>query len=317
MFFSIILPVYNGAHFLPQAIESVLSQTFKDYELIIINDGSTDPTFEICQCYSSLDTRIQVVNKKNAGVSVARNKGLDVAKGEYILFIDSDDVLYVDALAMLHRKLIDVPLDYLRYEYQTIDEAGKKLYPNYEAKIRAKYQGRILNSTDCIRYLVRNEFFLWSGVFRRNLIEDNHLRFLEGCTYCEDTLFMMQYFMRSTNHLYLPQVLYGYRKSKNAVTSHFTEKNFTDVKSVIENLIDMTSLYDGEKCDVLKSTIEKFTFSILTQSNTHRLQREISFCVKSPILYQWKIIGCLGVGVGLKLSHVIDLIKRIIRKYVS
>ena len=175
MFFSIILPVYNGERFLSQSIESVLSQSFRDYELIIINDGSTDSTLNICLSYASSDTRIRIVNKQNEGVSVARNQGLNIAKGEYILFIDSDDILYVNALNILHEKLCDVSLDYLRYEYQTIDENGKKLYPNYEAKIRAKYQGQILKSTDCIRYLVRNEFFLWSGVFKRSLIDSYYL----------------------------------------------------------------------------------------------------------------------------------------------
>lgn len=314
MFFSIILPVYNGERFLSQSIESVLSQSFRDYELIIINDGSTDSTLNICLSYTSSDTRIRIVNKQNEGVSVARNQGLNIAKGEYILFIDSDDILYVNALNILHEKLCDVSLDYLRYEYQTIDENGKKLYPNYEAKIRAKYQGQILKSTDCIRYLVRNEFFLWSGVFKRSLIEYYHICFLEGCTYCEDTLFMMQYFMQSTNHLYLPSILYGYRKTDSAVTSHFTEKNFTDVKSVIENLINMTHLYNDDKTLVLKRTIEEFTFSILTKNNAHRLKREIVFCMKSPILSKWKIIGCLGVQMGLKLLYVIDLVKKIIRK---
>lgn len=316
MFFSIILPVYNGERFLAQSIESVLSQSFRDYEFIIVNDGSMDSTLKICRHYESLDARIRIIDKKNEGVAIARNKGLEVANGEYVLFVDADDVLYANALSVLYEKLRDTSLDYLRYEYQTIDETGKNLYPNYEAKVRDKYRGRILKSADCIQYLIRNEFFLWSGVFKRSLIERCNLRFLDGCTYCEDTLFMMLYFMQSTTHMYLPCVLYGYRKSNNAVTSHFTNRNFSDVKSVIGNLIDMTSLYDGEKYDVLKRTIEEFTFSILTKNNSHKLKGEIDFCMKSPILFRWKIVGCFGIIIGLRLSALIVLIKKIIRKYV-
>lgn len=314
MFFSIILPVYNGERFLSQSIESVLSQSFHDYEFIIVNDGSIDSTLKICRHYESLDLRIRIIDTKNEGVAIARNKGLDVAKGEYVLFIDADDILFANALSVLHGKLCETSLDYLRYEYQTIDEYGNTLYPNYKAKARAKYRNRILKATDCIQYLVRNEFFLWSGVFKRGLIEQCNLRFLGGCTYCEDMLFMMQFFMKSTKHLYLPKVLYGYRKSDIAVTSHFTEKNLMDVKSVIDCLMDIASSHDGKQWYVLKMTIEKFTFSILTPSNTQLLTNEITFCTDSPILYKWRLVRYLGINKGLKLSHVVEFLNKIIRK---
>ena len=91
MFFSIIVPVYNSEKYLSQCIESVLSQSYSNFELILVDDSSTDSSFEICQLFANKDARINVIHKENGGTSSARNVGLNNAKGDYILFMDNDD----------------------------------------------------------------------------------------------------------------------------------------------------------------------------------------------------------------------------------
>ena len=105
-FFSIIIPAYNANAFLPSILESILSQEYPNFEVLLINDGSTDNTEDICRHYASLDKRISLISKNNEGVSIARNKGLDIAQGKYILFVDADDILYPNALSTLYDSLI-------------------------------------------------------------------------------------------------------------------------------------------------------------------------------------------------------------------
>ena len=316
-FFSIIIPAYNANAFLPSILESILSQEYPNFEVLLINDGSTDNTEDICRHYASLDKRISLISKNNEGVSIARNKGLDIAQGKYILFVDADDILYPNALSTLYDSLISTKTDYLRYEYQTIDEKGNSLYPNYEARLRRKISNQTLNAVDCIGHIVRNEFFLWSGVFRKEIINKYHLRFMEGCTYNEDTLFMLQFFMHSKTHVYLPQTLYGYRKFEGAVTARFTEKNYQDVKKVAEIACNIyNSCEDSRMQKAIKSVIEALYLRIIEIAHTkHEEYSMIQFCYQHPIRYEWKIMRLLGYSIGKKYLPLIQILQKIIRKF--
>ena len=116
IYFSIIIPAYNAEKYIELCLDSISKQSFNDYELIIINDGSTDHTFNICNRFALNKKQIHLINKENAGVSVARNVGLQQAEGEYVLFVDADDILYPNALSTLYEHLQGGKLDYLRFE---------------------------------------------------------------------------------------------------------------------------------------------------------------------------------------------------------
>ena len=316
-FFSIILPAYNASTFLSNTLRNILSQQYSNFELLLINDGSTDSTADICTHYANMDKRISFISKHNEGVSVARNKGLDIAKGKYILFIDADDLLYPNALSTISDALKNIKTDYLRYEYQTIDEKGNPLYPNYEAKLRRKISNQILDAADCITHIVRNEYFLWSGIFRKEIIDQYHLRFMEGCTYNEDTLFMLQFFMHSKTHIYLPTTLYGYRKFEGAVTAKFTEKNYQDVKKVAKVACDIyTSCEDIRMQKAIKSVFEALYSGIIGTAYTrHEADSMIQFCCQHPIQYEWKMIKLLGYSIGSKYLPLMRILQKIIRKF--
>lgn len=316
-FFSIILPVYNAEYFLRNCLDSIKNQSFKDWELIIINDGSTDNSCSIIKSFLTQDSKIILIEQDNKGVSYSRNQGLDRAKGSYIIFVDADDILYPNAISTLYDSLKNIQTDYLRYEYQTIDEKGNSLYPNYEAKLRKKVSNQTLDAADCITRIVRNEYFLWSGIFRKEIIDKYHLRFMEGCTYNEDTLFMLQFFLHSRTHIYLPITLYGYRKFEGAVTAHFTEKNYQDVKQVAEIASNIyKSCEEIRMQKAIKSVIETLYIRIIEIAYTrHEADLMIRFCCQHPIKDEWKMTKLLGYPIARKYIPLIQILKRIIHKF--
>ncbi len=120
MKFSVIVPIYNVEKYLPFCIESVLNQTFTDFELILVNDGSTDNSLSICNHYAEKDSRIVIIDQQNKWLSGARNSGIKVAKGDYFIFIDGDDAIKQDALIKINQKANDC--DFIGYYYTYIDE---------------------------------------------------------------------------------------------------------------------------------------------------------------------------------------------------
>lgn len=316
IYFSIIIPAYNAEKYIELCLDSISKQSFNDYELIIINDGSTDHTFNICNRFALNKKQIHLINKENAGVSVARNVGLQQAEGEYVLFVDADDILYPNALSTLYEHLQGGKLDYLRFEFQTIDSDGKTLFPNYGARKRRKYAGVVCSSDFCIKNIVRNEFFLWSGVFRRSIIVEYNLRFLQGCTYCEDALFMMQFFRVSKRHEYANDVLYGYRKDAEAVTSNFTDKNYEDVRNVVDRIEKMSITEDSNFALAAKATVEYLCLMLLNTKNKKFLSdiHAIDFCKKNACTIEWKMIRSIGVLMFLRIQVVLILIRKIMNK---
>lgn len=315
---SIIIPIYNAEHYLRECIDSIILQTYKDWEILAVVDGGSDSSTEIMQEYACKDERIKVTVKSNEGVSVARNVGLQQASGEYILFCDADDVMMPGALQTIADALSSNPIDYLRYEFKSIDEEGHDLYPNYEAGERRKFFGKVLNAPSFINDIIRNEFFLWSGAFRRSIIVANKISFLQGCTYNEDTLFIMQFLQYSDSHTYIPDVLYGYRKNDNAVTSHFTKRNYEDVKRVFKELQQIYYNTDGDLKQSVRAVVEHIGLTLYTNASSfydfRGKERVCSFCTSSPIIMDWKLINLVGIKIYNLIIPIINIIKKIKRK---
>ena len=126
---SIITPIYNTEKYLSKCLNSIISQTYKNWEVILVNDGSTDNTYELCKKYLSLDNRIYIINKENTGVSDSRNKALDIAKGKYVIFLDSDDYWCDDSIL---EKMVGLAekynLDIVRSGYKEVDELNNTLF---------------------------------------------------------------------------------------------------------------------------------------------------------------------------------------------
>lgn len=187
-FFSVIIPVYNVKAYLKQCVDSILVQDFIDYELILVDDGSTDDSGEICDEYKKNDSRIMVIHKKNGGLSEARNVGLDIASGNYVWFVDSDDYLlektaFGTVADIIKKKNADVVFFSYKKFYENSGKYSKSIYAD------------ILENTDireCIR-LNAYKALAWNKVTRLSQINKYNMRFPVGCTgedlaWCADLL---------------------------------------------------------------------------------------------------------------------------------
>lgn len=211
---SIIVPVYNVEQYLPRCIDSILTQTFSDFELILVNDGSPDRCPNICDEYAIRDARIQVIHKENSGVSNSRNAGIEVSKGAYIAFVDSDDYLDKNYL----KSLYDCQCDLAICGRETLDQEGNLISVlRYSADKRT---GRhCFNFSDM--YQKNMLYSPYSKLFRGDIIRKYKLRYNPDITWGEDGMFVADYLPYVTSLEVLPYTGYCYIKynSKNNLST--------------------------------------------------------------------------------------------------
>jgi glycosyltransferase involved in cell wall biosynthesis len=186
MFFSVIVPVYNDDVHLPKCLDSILSQTYQEFECILIDDGSTDTCHAICDNYSNNDKRICVYHKKNEGISKTRQFGLDHAKGSYIFFIDSDDWIESSYFYNVYQTVQDEKTDILYMDFY-----NETFYGKQKIFIQKPY---VKDNDKVIKQVINGELFscLWNIVLKRDFYVYNKLRFHETINYGEDTLFIVE-----------------------------------------------------------------------------------------------------------------------------
>lgn len=203
---SIIIPVYNAEEYLDRCLVSIMEQSFSSYEVILVDDGSTDSSPLICDRYSSTDPRFRTIHKKNGGVSSARNAGLDLAKGEFVMFVDSDDMLLPDAVERMLEGVLDEDLVLGGYTAFIGGVPNKEVLP-----FRSKVYGAAEMHTFFEDNIRRNCEMLdapWAKMFRRKTIGD--LRFCTELHYAEDKLFVFGFFARCRSARTCPVPVYGY-----------------------------------------------------------------------------------------------------------
>ncbi len=186
---SIIIPVYNAEEYLDRCLDSVLEQSFPSYEVILVDDGSTDSSPMICDRYSATDPRFRTIHKNNGGVSSARNAGMNLAKGEYLMFVDSDDALLPDALDRMMEGVVDEDIIIGGYTAFIAGVPGKEVLP----RRTRSYRGEDMNCffEDNIRRNCEMLDAPWSKMFRRKTVGE--LRFCEDLSYAEDKLFVFSF----------------------------------------------------------------------------------------------------------------------------
>lgn len=213
---SIIVPVYNVEQYLRECVDSVLAQTFTDFELLLINDGSTDNSGAICDEYALTDLRVRVCHKKNGGLSSARNAGIELAQGEYVIFLDSDDYWYgANSLQSLYALAEDMRVDVVRGEYISINESGERI--NTIKKVKDGIDHIVLDSASFYISAIAGENFSVLFLFRKDAIKD--LRFNEELSIQEDIDFNIRFFSTPHSCCYTQTVFYIYRKRANSITT--------------------------------------------------------------------------------------------------
>ena len=244
---SVIIPVYNAEQYLSKSVSSVLNQTYQRFEILLIDDGSTDQSSQMCDEYAAQYDNIHVFHKKNGGASTSRNVGLENAKGEYIFFLDSDDWLEPNALEMMITTAQKENADLVFCEAQAIDDKGKiELDGHYTYK--EHYQtGNAYQIM--LKMMERKEFHvaIWMLLLDRRIIIDNNLRFKEGIIY-EDMIISYQFYCLANQAAQVNQNLYNRRYRPNSVmTSAKTEKNYISAATVYREVSAFMKTLPGDK----------------------------------------------------------------------
>lgn len=221
---SVIVPVYKVERYLPRCIESILKQTYTNFELILVDDGTPDRSGIICDRYAEKDSRIRVIHKENGGVSTARNAGIDAAKGEWITFVDSDDWVSVDYLKMLLEAIViedaDLSVGVLeRRHFNVTTRSHKQLIDT---------QG--LSDTNTL-LLFDDLIFLgpWVKLFSREIIMQQNIRFRSGIVIGEDAIFVVEYMTHCKRISMSDQPIYYYN-DLNALSVTHTPKYYPNRK---------------------------------------------------------------------------------------
>ena len=188
---SVVIPVYNVERFLHKCLDSIMSQTYKDIEVLLIDDGSTDNSGRVCDEYASKDNRFKVYHKRNGGVSSARNYALDKVSGEWIYFCDADDVLYDYTLDLLLKGLNDNAVSSMG-GYVTVNDEYEILDRNDIIEKSILSIEETLQDLYSPRYTMFNGF-IWNRLFKNDIIKNNHIKFREDIYIKEDGLFLVQY----------------------------------------------------------------------------------------------------------------------------
>lgn len=234
---SVIIPVYNGEQYLKECLNSVIRQSYPHWQMICINDGSTDRSLDILEDYARADDRICVFSQENQGLSVSRNNGLQYAQGDYILFLDCDDRLTPDALECLTERADRDRLDILYFDGETFFNDGletEEKYAGYKQAYHAKTTiSGILTGTEMFRTLYESESYRASAcmqLFRRAFLLETGVTFYPGILY-EDNLFTMKAITQAQRTGYCHQTFYERRIRPNSITTQ--GKDYRHLRSYI------------------------------------------------------------------------------------
>ncbi|MFA9189948.1 glycosyltransferase [Flavobacterium sp. FZUC8N2.13] len=255
MFLSIIIPVYNVELYIEECLNSIVKQWQEGIEVILVNDGSTDESLNLCKEFASKYSYIKLLNQVNSGVSAARNKGLAEAVGEYIWFVDSDDYLMQDALKIIEDILKRDALDILRFGFELFEDKSNKLLQIYSYA-----PTKILSPID---YFKKEELLIqpWAGIYNRVFLKENKLNFYK-ITICEDVCFNLEAYSFPSRFQVVDHVLYRYRARENSALRSAVDKN--KVESVVKIITTCDSLI--EKNGLKKSVLQvkkKYDYIVL------------------------------------------------------
>lgn len=289
---SIIVPVYNVEHYLKSCIDSVLNQTYNNWELLLINDGSSDRSGEICDRYAKLDARIKCFHKNNGGVSSARNFGLNNSNGSWIMFVDADDSIAPNTLSVCADEIINNSLDTLQFS----------IYRN-----KGKGEGKDGAQTPVLsphKYFKSHKYQVCIGgtITKRAIIEKNNIKFNETIKLAEDQLFIIECLANSRRIKKIGAPLYYYTFRKESAS------NTVDIPSMIcscEVINDFKQKYP-EVLSTLNTTMSQFICLSLARATSDQilsikeLYDTAAIPISEPIkLKYWFVNFLLAVNFGL------------------
>lgn len=238
---SVIIPVYNVQNYIKKCLESIINQTYKNLEIIIVNDGSTDNSLKICEEYAQKDNRIRIFNKENGGVSSARNFGLKNANGKYIGFIDSDDVVNLNMYEVLHNAMTNSNVDLC-----VCNQHANKIVSQRDLISALINEEKGAINTQSVRGVV---FYL----YKRNIINKNNIHFNTEIKIGEDMLFNINYLLFVENIQLVEQKLYSYEVRSGSAMTSYNSNYFLNYIILQNNIVSLlnNSLIDSKKLEIM------------------------------------------------------------------
>lgn len=212
---SIIVPIYGVEQYLRKCVDSMLAQDIVNYEIILVDDGSPDNCPQICDEYAAAHKNVRVVHRKNGGLSAARNSGIEVSRGEYIMFVDSDDYIEQNVLKGLLAQIERDKLDVLRYNFRNVNEKNEEFHPNKDPKRDVDYSESVTDGVEFLNNRLGPMCYAWAFVIKREL--------LEGCIftpgiYFEDTDWTPRMLLKAKRVASTPMIVYNYLWREGSIT---------------------------------------------------------------------------------------------------
>lgn len=223
---SVIVPVYNVEKYLSECIQSILDQSYPYFELLLIDDGSTDGSPAICDEFAQMDSRIRVIHKENQGASATRNRGIDEAKGDFIVFVDSDDLIQEKMLQKMVTAMTRYQTDLTICGYERFKDNWKqrrRLSPYSLVILQSKLElASVYKTPDTNMFGVS----IWAKMYRADLLRQHNIRFCEDISYEEDCVFNLDYFRHVTTTAALRDYFYRYRQMEVSLSKGYRKNTF-------------------------------------------------------------------------------------------
>lgn len=236
---SVIIPVYNAASTLERCLESILAQSYVNFEVLLVDDGSTDSSADICRTYEERDSRVRIVSQPNRGVSAARNTGLDNARGEYVVFCDSDDMVKDFWLSSMMGEAGKAGMVVCGYnihkpvsdEWEKVTLGHTEIFTDDDVLLETLLRGRLLQ-------------FVWNKLFNMSVIRESSLRFEESFTIFEDEYFVLGYIRHISKVICIPDCGYCYWRPADFMTKY--DFGIDSFRAVVELIYSITGNGGGK-----------------------------------------------------------------------
>ena len=273
---SIILPVFNTGAYLNECIESILSQSFTDFELILVDDGSTDNSLEIEASAVNKDSRVKLIQSNSGCVSIARNMGIDESKGEWIYFVDSDDYILPDSLKIMVAQIHNTPdADFIQGAFSVIYR-GAITHRSKRFDTLDKYAGKVFTGLDYLEKMSLSITYPWNSLVRKSFLENNGIKFKANLNVQEDLIYIIDILRHGAKGVLVsvPTYMYRYQRTGSLSTANelktaaqikkrkrfltamiFSAEYLTDILSKIDSESQVYSMLNDRRCKNLTGII--------------------------------------------------------------
>ncbi|MDD3037759.1 glycosyltransferase [Bacteroides sp.] len=304
---SVVIPVYNTEKYIRQTVESIMSQTLKELEIIIINDGSTDESLKIIKALALLDNRIQFYSQPNQGPSVTRNAGITHSHGKYLYFMDSDDLLETDTLEICYQKCEEDRLDFVFFDACCFYDNDLSYVPQLSYQRTDKMEDKIYNGIEALKFQLENEIFTPSACLNfisTSFLKKCDLHFYPGILH-EDQLFSTLLYLQAERTACIRRSFFQRRLRNNSImTCKFSTKNLKSYLIVVHELLQFKKQTREENVGVVIDLhLSQMLNAVVWQAHTLPFRKRIQLAIRS--LFQYKrYISIRSIGVLLFKSLI-------------